>query len=269
MRHVLVLAMLLSTPCVAQEAEPPIQAQLNKVASALQAGDTHLNVAAIQEAKALDDLTTDKFEIVKQVAIFAAGPGEQQPLVALAIMDLLDYPPSIVIRVLAPYLNDENRKLRSFVRDWFQNHDNAGADDPLKPVNYEDYVNYVRGNPNPPEAFVDYIFERSPGRAFIVFYRASQRGKAISAIEAEAKKVRAAQQEAGVAPPPVAAKGPDEILLAELVIRHAVGLKKYPEQFQRVLPEAKEQLSKLSQRDESWVKRYVEEIKKRHPELTP
>jgi hypothetical protein len=272
MRRALILAAILAAPCAAQELqpEPPIQEQLNKVVAVLnQDSPLHLNVAAIQELNALNESVSDKHEIVKQVAILATGPGEQQPLVALAIMDLLDLPPKIVIRVLAPHLDAENPKLRSFVRDWFQGHDNGGPnDDPLKPVNFEDYVDYVRGQQNPPAPFVEYIYGRSPWRALIVFYR-GDRQRAITAIQAEAREVEAARQELEGGTPRQPAQRPQEsergILLAEQIVRHAIALKKWDNG--KLLPEAKEQLAKLAEYDEWWVRLYVAEIMLRHPEL--
>jgi hypothetical protein len=144
-----------STELLAQS-EPVIQEQINLSYVALNRPgvEPNRNIELVQELQTLNDMTADKGEIVKQLAIFAAAPegDEQRPLLTLMILDLLDLPPSIVIRTLAPHLNDENRNLKSFVRDWFQGHDNAGAPGPgvprLQPINYEDYLNYIRGRYN-------------------------------------------------------------------------------------------------------------------------
>jgi hypothetical protein len=115
---------------------------------------------------------------------------------------------------------------------------------------------------------VEYIFERSPERALLVFYRASRRGEAIAALQAEAKKFEAARQGAiPIGPPLAKPKGPDELLLSELVVSHAIRLKRFDEQFRQALPEAKVHLTKLANHDEWWVRRYVAEIMRRHPEL--
>lgn len=264
MRQSLILAVSLAicAPCSAQEAnvekllaqsEPAIQDQINRVYNALnQSGvDARSNVAAVQEIQALKESVADKGEIVKQLAIFAATPSgdEQQPLMANMILQLLDLPPSIVIRVLAPYLSADNANLRSFVRDWFQGHDNAAAPgpglSPLQRVNYEDYKNYVRGLLNTrqeaPAAFVDYIFERSPDRALLIFYYAT-------AVQG--------------------GKEPD-ILLAEHIVSNAIWLKenKFDDRFQKALPEAIAELAKLAKRKEWWVRFYVAEIMRQHREL--
>jgi hypothetical protein len=271
MRRALAL-ILLATPCAAQELqpEPSIQEQLGKVTAVLnQSTPLHLNVAAIKELNSLYQSVTDKHDIVEQVAVFSTGPGEQQPLVALAIIDLLRLPPEIVIPVLAPHLDAENPKLRSFVRDWFQGHDNGGPGyDPLKPVNFEDYVKYMQEQKgNVPEPFVEYIYGRSPGRALIVFYRAiEQRSKAIAAVQAEKREIEAARQ--GLPIPKQQRRQQSEepgIFLAEQIISHAARLKNWEKG--KLLPEAKEQLATLAEHQEWWVRLYVAEIMRRHPEL--
>jgi hypothetical protein len=281
MRQAIILAMCLVTPCAAQDvkallaqSEPPIQEQFNKILDAIkEAGvDPRSNIAAIQQAHSLNESIADKGEIVKQLAILAAVPGEVQPLMARAILDLLDLPPAIVIRVLAPYLDADNKNLRSFVRDWFQSHDNGGTDDPLKPVNFEDYADYVRGQQNPPEAFVEYIYGRSPGRALLVFHRAGRTGLAIAKLRDTREKMEAAKREADEAPrgawprkAPEPQRTLDDIMVAERIVSHAITLKKWENG--KLLPEAKEQLAKLAEREEWWVRRYVAEIMRQHPEL--
>lgn len=205
-------------------------------------------------------------------------------LTALLILQRLELPPIIVIRVLAPYLDAENERMRSFVRDWFRQHDNAGADEsPLKPVNYEEYAKYVsqkvKGHEDVPTPFVEYIYERSPERALLVFYRAHGQRDAVADVQAEAREVEAARQqlenpELPIPRQPAEQRQQDqeqepEILLAEHVIDNAIWLKKYhfDERFQKALPEAKEQLHKLSQDDQWWARLYVAEIMRRHREL--
>lgn len=263
MRLLLILAVCFCTPCIAQELqpEPPMQELLTKAASAKSEADFDA------ELRALDDAVSDKGEIVKQVAIFATGPNERSRQAASQMLQRLKLSPRVVIRTLAPHLDSKDAKLRSFVRDWFSQHDKAGTDDPLKPVNYADYVDYVRSYPDPPAPFVERIFGRSPERAFLVFYRASKRSHAINALQAEAREVAAARKEAGVAALPAKASDPDELLLAELLVSNAIRLKRYDEQFQAALPEAKEQLTKLSKRDEWWARLYVAEIMRQQPEL--
>ncbi|MEX2168919.1 MAG: hypothetical protein WD851_06395, partial [Pirellulales bacterium] len=193
----------------------------------------------------------------------------------------------------------DNEHLRSFVRDWFQSHDNAGSPGPgvppLQPVNYEDYRDYVRGLLNtkpPPEiptAFIEYIYERSPGRALIVFYQANpQRHAATVArlreIQEELEAAREQPKVEGASETPQQRKADREeeirqkveselrreVLLAEHIVGNAIWLKehKFGEEFQKALPEAKEQLWKLSERDDEWWARlYVAEIMRQHREL--
>ena len=235
MCKILVCVVFLSffAPCMAQDvsveqllaqSDPVIQSGIEKVADAL-------NQNSAEPRQLAANIRADKHEIVKQVAIFAAGPDEHQPLIALAILQLLDLPPSVNIEALAPYLNINDTKVRSFVLDWFQGHDNGGPDEsPLKPVNYADYVDYVRNNKDIPSGFVKYIFERSPGRALLVFNRADRPNS--------------------------------DILLAEHMVNNAIWHKKHrsKEQFQKALPEAQQHLSELASQEQWWGRMYAAEI---------
>jgi hypothetical protein len=234
-----------------------MQEQLEKAASAKSEAEF------LSELQAFNASVKDKGEVVKQITIFAKR-GEQAHQAALVMLDRLSLSPRVVIRTLAPQLEGKHK---SFAENWFSQHDKAGTDDPLKPVNYADYVDYVRSYPEPPAAFVKRLFGRSPERAFLVFYRGSRRGKSIDALKAEAEEVAAARKEAGVAAPPTKSKTVDEMLLAETVVGNAVRLKPYAQQFQAALPEAREQLVNLSKNKEWWARLYVAEIMQQHPEL--
>jgi hypothetical protein len=250
--------------------EPAIQSSIEKVANALNRN----NVEARQLAADVLDANADKREIVTQVAIFAAGPDEQQPLMALAVLQLLDLPPNVIIEALAPYLNVDDVKVRSFVRDWFQGHDNAGSDESkLKPINFEDYADYVRKRKEDiPNAFVEYLFERSPGRAFLVFVGTIPKSEAVKKLQAMREELE--QQRPGGLdglPQPRAGDGieQNELLLAEHVISNTIWLRKYyfQDRFPEALPEAKRQLTMLAEREQWWARLYVAMIMKRHREL--
>ncbi|WP_428306486.1 hypothetical protein [Lacipirellula sp.] len=253
--------------------DPAIQERIQKVLGTAKRhpGGLHENAQAVQEAIALKDSVADKGEIVKQIAIYAGDPDgeEMQPLIGLMLLHLLDLPPKVVIQRLAPHLDSPNPKLRSFVRDWFQGHDNVGRPDPLRPVNYEDYLEYLRSNSFPPGPFIKYVYERSPGRALILFHRSTRRADAIAALEKVAENVEANRKEAGLAAPRVKPMRPDEFLLAEHVVEDAIWAKqnKFHERFENTLPEAKEYLAKLSKHNQWWVRLYSAEIMRQHPEL--
>lgn len=258
MRLLIILVALLIIPshCVAEDdllaqKEQAIQDQIDRVYNALKNEprlDPGNNLAAFNEIQALKNIVDDKGEIVKQVAIFAANPGEGQPLVANMILQMLDLSPKIVIRTLAPYLNADNAKVRSFVRDWFQAHDNAGVPGPglpaLQPVNYQDYSEYISGLVNTrleiPPAFVDYIYEREPSYALLAF-----------AYAIEPANTRR------------------EIELSERVVSNTLWLNenRFDLRFRTELPKAVEELAKLANHDRWWTRRYVAEMAKRHPEL--
>jgi hypothetical protein len=286
----LVIAFTFCTPSVAQEtsvesllrqSEPAIQKRLDEVHSALNKSsreDLSDSIQARQVVAELKNATADKHEIVKQVAIFAAGSEEQQPLVALAVLHLLDLPSSVVIDALSPYLNADNVKVRSFVRDWFQNHDNGGSDEsPLKSVNFEDYADYLRRKlqrkESPPEGFVDYLFERSPGRALLIFNLTDRQGETVDRLKAMRREL---DQRAGAGPPglpplppPKEGLGRREILLAEHIISDALWLhaNKFDEQFQAALPDAMAELEKLAKHKQWWARLYVAYIMRQNPVL--
>jgi hypothetical protein len=202
----------------------------------------------------------------------------------LEILRRLDAQPIDVIQALAPHLNAESENLQSFVRSWFRQHDNAGANEsPLKPVNYEDYAEYVRKIKTPPDAFVNYIFERSPERALIVFYQNHVRhgpdavAAAAAALQAEAREFEAARQ--GLEPPDGPRSRPKVreprsnqvkgVLLGVRTVENAIWLRRngFVDKFQEALPEAQERLAELSDREEWWVRLYVVEIMRRHREF--
>jgi hypothetical protein len=242
-------------------------------------------VEAMQEVQSLKDSVADEGEIVKQLAIFVGRPphSEQRLLMAGMILHLLDLQPKIVIPVLAPYLDADHPRVRSFVRNWFRGHDNAGSDEsPLKPVNYEDYLTYAQVqlniNEELPTAFVEYLYERSPERALMIFHRANPRKHAETGARLRAMRERLEadrQQLENQGPDAIPPrpdnprqrenKGPDEIFVAEKIISHAISLKNWENG--KLLPEAKAQLAKLANHDEWWVRLYVAEIMRRHREL--
>lgn len=161
------------------QSNPEIQDRIYDTLDAFQAGDRNNAAEAYRQLGLLRSVNPQ--EIVTQLAIFAARIGDgEQVLRARRILDLLNIQPAIVIEVLAPYLDADEPKLRSFVRDWFEYHDKAAAPGPvlppLQPVNYSDYKDYIRGkiirNEEVPEPFVEYIYERLPGYALIAFYHA-------------------------------------------------------------------------------------------------
>jgi hypothetical protein len=146
------------------------------------------NVEALREIQKLKQQTDDKAELVKQVAIFSLAPGEEtQPMTAGAILHYLEIPSRYAIRALAPYLDTKNPQLRSFVRDWFKGHDNADPGE-WAAANYKEYLDYVQWKMNRkeniPAGFTKYIFERSPGRALLVFAFANSHGDVAARMKA-------------------------------------------------------------------------------------
>jgi hypothetical protein len=256
------------------ESNPAIQAQLHAIYRVFRPVDGLSNNAeALREIQRLKQLSDDKAELVKQVAVFSMAPGpETQPMTAGAILYYLQIPSRDTIRALAPYLETENPQLRSFVRDWFRGLDNADSG-PFLCVNYYHYLEYVRGqlnrNEEIPLPFIKYIYERSPGQALRVFRIASadprehlrllnesrergQQGRAPTAQELqEIRQFKDERQQEG--------RKRRETLLAEHIISNALWLKKHEfnERFRAALPEAMAELEKLAQHEEWWARLYV------------
>lgn len=259
---------------LAAEANPAIQAQIRAVY------DAKSEAEAVQRLEELKQGTDNKAKLVKQLAIFAViapDKKEMHDLLTVAILNRLELSPSFSIRVLAPYLGSGNEQLRDFAHQWFESHDKL-SNDPLEPGNYKDYADYLghwlAGDEDVPAAFVDYIFERSPEQALLAFYRGSLTRKAIPKLEAIARKLQVAKQQGELGAPGETPRieldeSPKDILLAGHVVGNAIWLKenKFDEQFQEALPEANEQLAKLAGHSEFWVRRYVAEIMRQHPEL--
>jgi len=290
----LVVLLAASSACVSQEVgverlpielEPAFQEGFDKIVGALtnSLDPPQDNIEARREIKKLKDSVTDKGDIVRQLVAYAAADpnNEEQPLIALMILHLLDLPPKIVIPELAPYLNDDDIKVSAFVGDWFRGHDNV---DPSK--DYRDYIG--KTEENVPPAFAQYLFEKSPNEAFLVFVGAKPISRLVEAMEALRKEMD--QNQPGwddKIPPtrvvdrrgelPQARDGvgldvgveKNELLLAEHLISNAIWLRKYDfhERFPNAMREAEQQLSELSEHAQWWVRLYVAETMRQNPEL--
>ncbi|MCI0331880.1 MAG: hypothetical protein L0228_01480 [Planctomycetes bacterium] len=275
------------------KSDPVFQAQIQTIFNALQQPgvDPRNNVDAFREVQTLKKLTDDKDELVKQLAIFVATTKSEEDthvLIALMILHSFDLPPRVPIRVLAPYLDTDDRQLRDFARIWFGSHDNADAappqSPPLQPVNYRDYLEYVQWkmgrNEEVPDGFVRYIYERSPGRALLVFAYASGSRDVSARLQVIRKAIEARQQ--GKQPEPLDVTGQQveerrqarsrekrEIRLAEHIVSNAIWLKEneFAERFQAALPEANAELAKLAKHKEWWARLYVAWVMRQHREL--
>ncbi len=275
------------------KSDPIIQAQIETAANAFlgqRYEDTRTNVEGAKELKKLKELT-DHEKIIEQLAVYAVtetGEAEsQQDLKAVLVLNLLDLKPSLVIRVLAPYLDADNEQLRGFAKLWFAPHDNADAptrSPPFTPVNYEGYFDYVhrqlaRGE-EIPAGFIKYVYERSQGQALLVFTYASSAPDLVGRLKLMGNVFEARQQ--GKVPEPqdktaaqledkgkVRLKARREIELAEHIVGNAIWLKEngFDERFQAALPEVNETLATLAKRKEWWVRLHVAYVMRQHPEL--
>jgi hypothetical protein len=141
-------------------------------------------------------------------------------------------------------------------------------------------------NQEGPAAFTEYIFERHPGKAVLVFALANSQGGVTERLHAIRARLEAAgklRDVEGLPPMPSpkeerpedkarrqqAKLDRSEILLAEHIISNAIWLKEndFADRFQQALPEAQEELKKLVEHDQWWARLYVAEIMRRHSEL--
>lgn len=260
-----------------------IQQQIKVIADALDLNplEPRRNIDAIKELISLSESIEDDGELVRQLAIYAADGEEGRPLVARTILEMLDPKSKVAIAILAPYVNSENKTLRSFARDWFQSYDNGGPDkSPLRTVDFEGYADYVRetlrNGESIPSMFVLYLYERSPGRSLLIFNQSRREGNVTNRLEAMRRKLEADRRAlAGgqqVAPGQMAAREKsNEVVLAEHIISNAIWLKdhQYLERYRQALPEATAELAKLAKHEQWWARLYVVEIAARHRELAP
>ena len=109
-----------------EESDPAIQTQIQEVLDALQKADVDArsDIDVCLELQTLKKLSPDKDRIVKQLAIFVATmksaedieSADAQLSTMQAMLQVLDFPPRVPIRVLAPYLDAGNRQLRESIR---------------------------------------------------------------------------------------------------------------------------------------------------------
>ncbi|MCI0331886.1 MAG: hypothetical protein L0228_01515 [Planctomycetes bacterium] len=277
---------------------PAIQKQLKKTYNAFLAAppnDVKSNCEAFQELQKLKEITDDKGALVKELAIFVVtteSVEEQHVLQAGALLHFLDLPPSTIIRVFAPYLDADNRQLRDFVRMWFQyhdSHDRTHGRPPLGSVNYYDYMEYVRNriarNEEIPAGFINFIYERHPGKALLVFAYANRAGDVVAQLHDIRRSLEAARQGQEKTPEEIRQQRETkrqheirrqeakierrEIQLAEHIVSNAIWLKEneFAERFQAALPEAMAELEKLARHKEWWARLYVVYIMRQYPQL--
>jgi hypothetical protein len=132
-----------------------------------------------------------------------------------------------------------------------------------------------------PPGFIEYIYERDPGKALVVFAYANALSSVTGGLESIHNTITARREGREKTPEEIQkqrqavnrqmmAKGEkSEILLAEHIVSNAIWLKEneFADRFQRALPEAQQELKKLAEHDQWWARLYVAEIMRQHPEL--
>jgi len=246
------------------EAKPEVQSQIGKTFEMMNRLGvvTFDNVEVIKEAQEVKRLAGDDIEAVRQLATYIAeteSVEDSHAVIALSVWRYLNVSPKATIGVLAPYLDSGNRALRGFVDDLFDGQE------------YEDFRDYARRQNEVPAPFVEYLFKRSPGEALQIL----QAGSVDTAAHVRIAREKLGATGDAIKPSPLegkivrASQGRRETLLAEHIVANALWLKKngFKEQFREALPEAQEELTKLSKSKKWWARRYVVEIMRRNPEL--
>jgi hypothetical protein len=264
---------------------PAVQTQIRKVYDALQKAtvDPRSDIDVCREVVALRTSASAE-DIVMQVAVFAAttkSVEDTHVMAAQPILQLLDLEPRTVITVLAPYLESDSNQLREVARLWFDAHDMADSapigSPPIKPVNYEDYLEYVEWNVTRkhdiPPAFTKYIYDRAPGRALLVYAYANSHGDVTTRLQAIWASVEGNEPETKEQQEQIE-KGRElqtkesrearlkqrrDIEFSEHVVSNAIWLNKnkFDERFQAALPEAITELERLAKHKEWWARLYV------------
>lgn len=275
--------------------DPAVQTQIQKLYATLQksGGDPRSDIDVSREVIALR-ASAAKEEVIKQVAIFAATQKSIEDTHVIAtqtILQLLDFEARITISVLAPYLDAENRQLRDIAQMWFDAHDMADSapigSPPIKPVNFEDYLEYVEWNvtnkKDVPPAFTKYIYDRAPGRALLVYAYANSHGDVTTRLQAIRASVEGIEPETKEKQEQIEKgrklqskesrearlKQRRDIELAEHIVSNAIWLNKnkFDERFKTALPEAMAELEKLAEHKEWWARLYVVYIMRQNPPL--
>jgi hypothetical protein len=193
------------------ESDPAIQTQISAVFN------SRSEVEAFQKLEVLKKITDDKAELIKQLAIFSVTAPKKEEFHVLQTGGVLHqletqfaWQGTTVIRILAPYLDSENQDLRDFVRLWFHTHDSNDrihGKPPLGSVNYHEYMEYVRARlgrkEEIPTGFIEYIYEKHPGKALLVFAKAMGVENTVSQLQAMREAFDARRQGKG---------SPEEIL---------------------------------------------------------
>jgi hypothetical protein len=205
---------------------------------------------ALWEVK--DTAGNDLEVFVQQCAFFMANAerarDDKGATIPLMFFNALEISDGQIIRALAPFLDATDTTLRDIVHKLFVKIDGRapGYQPPLKPTDYSKYEGYIHGlvvqNESIPEPFAAHIYRKSPGDALAVFVYAHSR-------------------------PPLPKGHP--VLWAEHIVSGAIWRKQqgFDQEFEKAKAGAVAELEKLSKDDLWWVRLYVAEIVRQHPDL--
>jgi hypothetical protein len=280
------------------QSQPNLQEKINATFQTLMTGsrrDIKSMLRVDENFHRLRNSTDDDKEMATQMAIFVATTASEENahvIIGWLILNRLELSPSVLIRVLAPHLDSENDHLRAFARGWFQSHDghkNEHFRSQLASLDFHDYAKYanarIRRNEEIPDAFIMYLFERDPAKAFLVFAYAN-RGDALEITFLEMRKNLGIRQQGRERTPEELRQTREnlrqaetirqqeklqqrEMLLAEHLVSDAIWFKenKFDDEFKAALTDAAVEVGKLARHEQWWARLYVAHLMREHSEL--
>lgn len=242
---VALLCLLATTTIHARDSEPAIIPPLGNYQAAIEqvakATDRASQADAIDRYVALDH--ENVFELVRQV-LWYSFVNKQRPgtrVVAGLVLKRLEGDKRALIGALVQLLDDDER-IESYARNALRGYEDGSA---VRPPDYSIYHAILEGDfrdgmmPNP--SLVEFMYDGDPGVALLTIMRASQMRD-----PAELKPILWAEH-----------------VVADLMWRRQFGFV----EAKAVDPAVVRELDKLSQHKEWWVRMYVAEIIRRHPEM--
>lgn len=235
---------------VTVKADPTRQQQITHVVDSL--GDPSLPF--LEKMRAVESIRPwaedRKSDFFAQVFLFECRQYEQSGNKADERRDLafilpkkfFDISDQSVLSVLIPNLDSQNERLRKISRDYLDSYFIGQVT--AECINYEAFVRYIAGKKEaPPQGLIRYMYEISPGQAVLtlaLLYR-EQIGRP------EYRK----------------------LVWSEHVIRDATWrlTHGFKDRLEEVKQRVSSELDSLSQHDAWWVRLYVAEIMRQHPEL--
>lgn len=230
--------------------DPAIQARIDQAVQAAQVG-TAPKLSRVERVmhieNALGDLSRELPEKLIQQLLYshnqARARDERASMGALGLVYYFRFPETSIVRAVLPYIDTDNKLLRSEVRRLLRNVE-GGRSVMVAEPDYSYYGGLIGADKeHPPAQLVAYMYQRSPGTALLC----------LSSIYVPTTD------------PPERYR---EVLWAEHVVSDVLWKHKYGFLDKSEVPaEAAAELEKLSKHEAWWARLYVAEILRQHPQF--